>query len=709
MITNVTGLDKKSFNNYSGPEAGSEFKGKNIVFGYNGRGKTSLALGIIDEFLRDGTKTSEGIRHFSKQFVSDSLLLEPSDNTKIKGVVANFGKKGVDTKKQILALENQIIETNSLEKEISDLRTSTRAEVDRIHNERKGDAAINVKPLGKPIKEVLGLYQNDVTTAKAVEPSESELLKIRGDNSFELQKSKLSALAVGDISSISYEDISNTAILFGKSFDDSIPAPKVIEWLNCGLDIHKDGDDCKFCGNSVDYNTIITKVETYNADKRQVSIASLNAFLERLLALSEEISILVSKRDIISANLKGTDRFFDSISACKDDIDAHIKIIQAKLEDTSIVSGFLPAELSASVNAILINHDKITKNRNDSIADIDNRISNQSLLVKGAIGVEISRSTLIAGNVEKIDTKEEELKSTSKKNEKHLAEIEKLRSAKSTTSDFAQHISDVLSLIGVDLKLSLIDEDYIIKHARTDESLTIEDISEGEQNLLALLYFYYELFSDKEQQNFKTSIEVIIIDDPISSVDDINRMYVLELIRKLIEVNVGQLFILTHSWEDFTNLCYGKKDKNETPFRFYEIKKDSNGSRLEIAKANEPPYRHHFKEIHAFSQKTDCSDMDECEIYHYPNVMRKILEEFLSFKTKNCNPTKANISTISKVLCGQNASEHQKTQVGTLLNVCNILSHKASRNPDETLASAKFLIGRIAAVDKQHFDSMIGE
>ena len=37
---------------------------------------------------------------------------------------------------------------------------------------------------------------------------------------------------------------------------------------------------------------------------------------------------------------------------------------------------------------------------------------------------------------------------------------------------------------------------------------------------------------------------------------------------------------------------------------------------------------------------------------------------------------------------------------------CNILSHKASRNPDEILKSARFLMNKIQKVDKLHFDTM---
>ena len=41
-----------------------------------------------------------------------------------------------------------------------------------------------------------------------------------------------------------------------------------------------------------------------------------------------------------------------------------------------------------------------------------------------------------------------------------------------------------------------------------------------------------------------------------------------------------------------------------------------------------------FKEIYKFSLKKDCNEMNDCEIYHYPNIMRKILEGYLEFKVK---------------------------------------------------------------------------
>ncbi|MDY4015814.1 MAG: hypothetical protein SOZ16_00135, partial [Bacilli bacterium] len=106
------------------------------------------------------------------------------------------------------------------------------------------------------------------------------------------------------------------------------------------------------------------------------------------------------------------------------------------------------------------------------------------------------------------------------------------------------------------------------------------------------------------------------------------------------------------------------------------------------------------------SKKKDTSDFNDCEIYHYPNVIRRVLEKFLEFKVRNSSPTKANYENIKKVLCNDKASDNDENRISMLLNVCNVFSHTASRNPDEILMAAKFLMSKIENVDKLHFDSM---
>src|SRR5690606_11274641 len=94
MITKLNSFTLKSFSNYTNPNH-LHFRAKNILFGYNGKGKSSVAVGIQKEFLKDATKKPENLRIFDRDYISKSLLLENSED-KIKGVEASFGKGGVD-------------------------------------------------------------------------------------------------------------------------------------------------------------------------------------------------------------------------------------------------------------------------------------------------------------------------------------------------------------------------------------------------------------------------------------------------------------------------------------------------------------------------------------------------------------------------------------------------------------------------------------
>ena len=116
---------------------------------------------------------------------------------------------------------------------------------------------------------------------------------------------------------------------------------------------------------------------------------------------------------------------------------------------------------------------------------------------------------------------------------------------------------------------------------------------------------------------------------------------------------------------------------------------------------------HYFKEIYEFSKKENADDLDECEMYHYPNVMRKVLEQFMKFKVKKSNPTLDNITNVKIALCGNvNCSHQDEIQIPALLNICNILSHETVRTPDQILKSAKYLMKKIEKVDICHFSAM---
>lgn len=334
--------------------------------------------------------------------------------------------------------------------------------------------------------------------------------------------------------------------------------------------------------------------------------------------------------------------------------------------------------------------------------------------------MEISVSKIISQKLKDTISKEEELKLKIDSNKLIQDKIQDLNQQKSLTKDFADFVSNILHDINISLVVTLDTDNrnYIIKSSFEDVVLSLKDISEGEKNLLSLLFFYYELFNDSKQQIIKPEIELIVVDDPISSMDDSNKFYILELMKNILDRSSQQVFVLTHSWDDFCNLTYGKKawdDKTDkdgivtkSKYATFEIKKSMGKSELVKAKNVEKPYKYLFKEIYSFSLKEEGQATTDCEIYHYPNVMRRVFEEWYSFKIGvDINLTSAYLGRLVNDF--KITDDKTKTELGVLLKVSNILSHSinGSKNPQEIHQASKCLMKMIESADPLHYNNMI--
>lgn len=720
MIENVTGLTQKSFKNYTGPT--DKFKLKNVVFGYNGRGKSSLAIGVRDAYLSDESTDQDKVRFFNKDYVDDNLSLQdPATGTlsknKIKGVIAHFSAKDVKNEERIKELQGKLIDTKAIEIKIRELESDARKAVDAIHDRRKGTAAIQKKNKDFGIEEVVRLYTHDLDEAKKIEADETKLSKIEGDNVIGEKIELLKTITFQDFTKITDHDMDDAESIFGKTYGNiSIPSSDIVEWLNRGVALHENGDKCKFCGGEIALHDIAAKVEEYNANEKQKDTKSLQSLDDKMAELQNTIKANLDKKANVVSSLETDvriDNSFTYIEEASVGIANARNAVQSKIKniDKKMTFVALKGDLQKFNDAIKV----LADTRDTQIDNLETQNNNKDTLVKGAIGLEILNDDNIKDKLSDITTKTNELKNANTDNAEFRAEIQTLKQAESATSDFASYINDILANLSVHLKLLVSDDgkNYIIQHTQTSTNLTIGDISEGERNLLALLFFYYELFNDNEQQDFKSDIELIIVDDPISSMDDINKMYILEMMKHVLALDSPQVFMMTHSWDDFGNLCYGLYDKPATPtipatpYGFYEIKKDVLGNSLvRKTKSNIPPYHHNFVEVYEFSRKPDTTNLDDCDIYHMPNIMRQVLEGFLKFKITKSNPTSDNVKEIGRVLFNKEwatISEEKRTKLGELLLIVNVNSHRGTRNPDEVLQSAKFLMTRIEQVDERHF------
>ena len=705
MIEKLINYSHKSFKNYTGPDV--PFKKRNVIFGYNGKGKTSLARGIEKAFLDSEDENS--LRYYNQDYITSNLRIGETNN--LKGVKAVFGKTNIDVDERIKILTKSIKSTDDIEKKTLQLKNDCSSRINAIFDSLKGTAKIARKNLSSDVNNLLVPFVNDLKEAKKIINDDNQLAEIKGDNSLERNLENTRTLQIPSISFTNFgeERVERLISVSSKKYSsDSIPKASVVDWIKKGLALHKQGDSCFFCGNkNLNYNDIKQKLDEYEANEKQEDAIFLNAFKSEFDTIARNLEQIKDNKstfaiflgDEINETLKNIDElinYFENIAI----------LISEKIEDMeSIVDidyGTLKDEITESSQII----EFLMERKKEKIENLEKQYSKQDKLVKGSIALKVLSDQIINKNIEDIKENEKQLALIESDNKKIYDEIRDLKMKKTSTGDFAAFISEVLHNLEIDLKLGLDGEDYVLLSTREENcELKISDISEGEKNLLSLLFFYYELFSDKEQKHFKTEIKMIIVDDPIYSVDDINKMFILSLLDSILKLEAPQVFVFTHIWEDFNDLLFS----NDPERNAYEIIKGETSS-LRSASRGKTPYHHDFNEIYLFSQKRseDIGLDDEC-FYHMPNTIRRVLEYFMSFKLSgNPIPTANNLNNIKKVLFKDpdKINTRDQSDLAVLIKICNVNSHKSARHPDELVRAAKFLMRRVNDVDKTHFDSM---
>ena len=156
-------------------------------------------------------------------------------------------------------------------------------------------------------------------------------------------------------------------------------------------------------------------------------------------------------------------------------------------------------------------------------------------------------------------------------------------------------------------------------------------LSEGEMTAIALLYFLKSL----EDRRFDGQNGVVVLDDPVSSLDA-NAMYLaFSLIRNRTS-NVRQLFVLTHNFSFFRQVRNWLHRVSKSSFYMLECVQ-SNGQRFAVLRPldrllqkYESEYHFLFACLYRVANAPSPETMETC--YHMPNIARRLLESFLAFR-----------------------------------------------------------------------------
>lgn len=208
--------------------------------------------------------------------------------------------------------------------------------------------------------------------------------------------------------------------------------------------------------------------------------------------------------------------------------------------------------------------------------------------------------------------------------------ISEFESVLSETVQGADKINEYLKLFfgKNDLQISVNEANKFQLHRK---GVIAKNLSEGEKTAIAFAYFITKL----EDKDTKIKDTIVYLDDPISSLDS-NHIFNIYAFIKTKLSSSKQLFISTHNSEFFNIIKDWYNDEKKKKALFL-VERSTNVSVDQSSLKNIPLLMDKYKSeyVYLFSVINDFKNgpsMDFHMLYNLPNIMRRFLESYASFK-----------------------------------------------------------------------------
>lgn len=506
-----------------------------------------------------------------------------------------------------------------------------------------------------------------------------------------------------------------TALLRTTVVSSAIQALKndsaLAEWIRHGLGLHKDrqSDKCLFCEQTLPAGRLGELEAHFNAEYERF----LRRIDEQIQALEAANGQAAEARPPSRAELYDDLRSdFDSAErAFRQVIDAVRTYLGVLVENLKRKRGEPFAALSLTeavptVDTEAINRlNEVIGRHNQACDEFDRRVSEaRDRLALDMIAQALDEFVRFRDAVQTatvaIRPIEADIRRLSAEVDRLEREIrEHRRPAEELNEDLKRYLGHG------ELQLTIKDNGYSI----TRNGVPADMLSEGEMSAIALLYFLKSL----EDRGFDKRNGVVVLDDPVSSLDGNALFLAFGLIRERTK-DAGQLILMTHDFALFRqarNWLHHLNRRAPRPSRFYMIKcLPDAGQRSSslcwvdaLLEQYESEYHYLFACVYRVWLAPPASSLDV--YYHVPNMARRLLEGFLAFKVPQASGDLYNALQIVQF------EENKKTRI---LRFVHTQSHGADLVPGhdptalgECRGVLEDLFGLMKALDDGHFSAMV--
>ncbi|GAA7673427.1 AAA family ATPase [Helicobacter pylori] len=651
-------------------ESGASFEDLNsinFIYGTNGSGKTTTSS-FLKNLAENGDKNkfanseiewygeSLKIEVYNKQFKEEQFR-----NSQVKGIFT-LGKKtnenleNIESKKESINKEKEKKKKNEeslkkLKKEREEKEKDfTDSCWEKLYKKHKEDFKETLKGLKRKEnfkKEILEEFKNN-------ERNESKIVKLEElkENIRIVFSKNQTELVPLECNLTDFDSVENHSIWEQKivgsgdvAIADLIKKLSNEDWVAQGREyLSKDSNACPFCQQETITEEFKKQLESYFDTSYQESTETIKEKMEDYASRTAEVlerldEIVKTEQDNLQTKLN-TEIFKRIIETLRSKINGNWQKMRDKSKEMS-----RSFKLESTKNEIKEIRDLIDTanqqivNHNEMIKDIQNQKK---------ICVEQTWKFLVnefKSDIQEYNKKHCGLEKGIKKLENEISEIEgKIKELENEIRELEKNmvsIKPIVNEINVLLKgygftnfsLACTEDEKTYRIQRENGQLVGETLSEGEVTFITFLY-YYHLTKGSLKENDISKNKVLVIDDPISSLDSNILFIVSVLVKDLMKettkeiTNIKQVIILTHNTYFYKEITLECDKRYQGKYSFWIIKKDNNVSKIE--KFEENPIKNSYEllwqEVRWAKEKQ--AKENNISWVSLQNVMRRIIEYY---------------------------------------------------------------------------------
>lgn len=680
----------------------------NFIYGNNGAGKTTITRIIenSNDYLESSLSWDNDIEYHKLVYNRDFVKNNFNEETKLRGIYT-LGEESEEVYKKIeeLTLSKKTMQAdivfqkeqiNSYQNELKKLKRET---VDLFWENYK-------KKLCEPILELYRgninskenffdkciklQYKENTMTYESIIEEYNILYKERL-----VEQDLIENININEISKLINSKILTTQIVENNNITlfQLINDLKNSSWVEEGLKyLNNSHNKCPFCQNQLTTEFVEDIYKLYDQKYKNLK----NEFYdikEKIIKFKNNTSVYLKEHsDIIkdSVMILDINDFLDTIEEELEKKSSDLKYVCNINKDISSIE-----KLHNLINS---ENEKIKQN-NIKINDIENSktklISNGWNFIRNVSNKDVEKynqkQITITHEISKIlETKKQQ----EEKLDKVETEIHELENSITGITKSIGQINDLLkkfNFTNFSLKENADNLTYSIIRPNGEDAT--KTLSEGEFSFISFLYFYNLVFGSRNKRGLQEE-HILVIDDPVTSMDS-NVLYIIStLIRNLIDLcieekrNIKQIFILSHNVYFFKEVSYSYgftgKEKTKKKYKYFIVRKVNGLSQIQEYGYNNP-IKNSYELLWDNLRKKDYNDDSNL------NTMRRILEQYFHI-IGNGNPNNNNKELINSF------DEKDRLLVKSLLSYINDGSHTIMDGlyivPDENLNQTAFKVFR---------------